>query len=118
MEAANARVDQAKANAVKAQLDVDRYTPLVQKDVISKQQFDAAVAALAAAKAAVAEAEADAVAEQNAVSERAPEAGAGGGAVAAVGGEPAGTDPGGAIAGGGGSGRGEAGARPKWSRPS
>jgi membrane fusion protein (multidrug efflux system) len=68
VEAANARVDQAKANAVKAQLDVDRYTPLVQKDVISKQQFDAAVAALAAAKAAVAEAEADAVAEQNAVS--------------------------------------------------
>jgi DNA-directed RNA polymerase subunit K/omega len=24
---------------------VDRYTPLVQKDVISKQQYDAAVAA-------------------------------------------------------------------------
>ena len=44
VEAAKARVDQAKANAVKAQLDVDRYTPLVQKDVISKQQYDAAVA--------------------------------------------------------------------------
>ncbi len=43
-QAAQARVDQAKANAVKSQLDVDRYTPLVQKDVISKQQFDAAVA--------------------------------------------------------------------------
>ena len=42
--AAQSRVDQAKANAVKAQLDVDRYTPLVAKDVISKQQFDAAVA--------------------------------------------------------------------------
>ena len=43
VEAAQARVEQAKANATKAQLDVDRYTPLVQKDVISKQQFDAAV---------------------------------------------------------------------------
>ena len=41
--AAQSRVDQAQANAVKAQLDVDRYTPLVAKDVISKQQFDAAV---------------------------------------------------------------------------
>jgi membrane fusion protein (multidrug efflux system) len=65
--AANARVDQANANAVKAQLDVDRYTPLVQKDVISKQQFDAAVAAAAAAKAAVLEAESNVLAQQNAV---------------------------------------------------
>ena len=68
VEAANARVDQAKANAVKAQLDVDRYTPLVQKDVISKQQFDAAVATAAASKAAVLEAEANVLAQQNAVS--------------------------------------------------
>jgi membrane fusion protein (multidrug efflux system) len=67
VEAANARVDQAKANAVKAQLDVDRYTPLVQKDVISKQQFDAAVAEAAASKAAVLEAESDVLAAQNAV---------------------------------------------------
>jgi membrane fusion protein, multidrug efflux system len=67
VEAANARVDQAKANAVKAQLDVDRYTPLVQKDVISKQQFDAAVAQAAASKAAVLEAESDVLAAQNAV---------------------------------------------------
>jgi len=51
VEAAKARVDQAKANALKAQADVDRYTPLVQKDVISKQQYDAAVAAAAASKA-------------------------------------------------------------------
>jgi membrane fusion protein (multidrug efflux system) len=65
--AANARVDQAKANAIKAQLDVDRYTPLVEKDVISKQQFDAAVAQAAASKAAVAEAESDALASENAV---------------------------------------------------
>jgi membrane fusion protein (multidrug efflux system) len=56
-QAAIARVAQAKANAVKAQLDVDRYTPLVQKDVISKQQYDAAVAAAEAATAAVQEAE-------------------------------------------------------------
>ena len=68
VEAANARVDQAKANAVKADLDVQRYTPLVQKDVISKQQFDAAVAAAAAAKASVAEAESNVLAQQNAVS--------------------------------------------------
>jgi membrane fusion protein (multidrug efflux system) len=68
VEAATARVDQANANARKAQDDVDRYTPLVQKDVISKQQFDTAVQALAAAKAAVAEAEANVLAQQNAVS--------------------------------------------------
>jgi membrane fusion protein (multidrug efflux system) len=67
VEAANARVEEAKANAVKAQDDVDRYTPLVQKDVISKQQYDAAVAAAAASKAAVAEAEASVLAQQNAV---------------------------------------------------
>jgi membrane fusion protein (multidrug efflux system) len=67
VEAATARVDQARANAVKAQLDVDRYTPLVQKDVISKQQYDAAVAAAAASKAAVLEAESDVLAAQNAV---------------------------------------------------
>ena len=38
VQAADARVTQAQANAKKAQDDVDRYTPLVQKDVISKQQ--------------------------------------------------------------------------------
>jgi len=68
VEAANARVDEAKANAVKADLDVQRYTPLVQKDVISKQQFDAAVAAAAAARASVAEALSNVLAQQNAVS--------------------------------------------------
>jgi membrane fusion protein (multidrug efflux system) len=56
-QAATARIAQAKANAVKAQLDVDRYTPLVQKDVISKQQYDAAVATALAATAAVDEAQ-------------------------------------------------------------
>ncbi len=67
VDAALARVDQAKANAIKAQLDVDRYTPLVQKDVISKQQYDAAVAQAAASKAAVLEAESNVLAQQNAV---------------------------------------------------
>ncbi len=57
-EAAHARVAQAVANNVKAQADLQRYRPLVQKDVISKQQFDAAVAAADAAQASVADAKA------------------------------------------------------------
>ncbi len=65
--AAQARVDQAKANAIKATKDVERYTPLVEKDVISKQQYDAAVAQAAAANAAVLEAENSLVAQQSAV---------------------------------------------------
>jgi membrane fusion protein (multidrug efflux system) len=68
VEAANARVVEAKANAQRAQDDVDRYQPLVQKDVISKQQYDAAVATASASKAAVVEAEANVLAQQNAVS--------------------------------------------------
>jgi membrane fusion protein (multidrug efflux system) len=68
-QAAEARVAQARANAVKSQLDVDRYTPLVEKDVISKQQFDAAVASAAANKAAVLEAEATVIAQQAAVTQ-------------------------------------------------
>jgi membrane fusion protein (multidrug efflux system) len=65
--AANARVDQAKANAIKSDLDVERYKPLVEKDVISKQQFDAAVASAAANRAAVLEAEATLIGQQEAV---------------------------------------------------
>jgi membrane fusion protein (multidrug efflux system) len=53
LEAAKARVAQAKANSIKAQADLERYKPLVAKDVISKQQFDAAVAAADAAQADV-----------------------------------------------------------------
>jgi membrane fusion protein, multidrug efflux system len=68
-QAAEARVAEARANEVKAQLDVDRYTPLVEKDVISKQQFDGAVAALAANKASVLEAEATVIAQQSAVTQ-------------------------------------------------
>jgi membrane fusion protein (multidrug efflux system) len=68
-QAAEARVAQAKANAVKSHLDVERYTPLVQKDVISKQQFDAAVAADAGNSAAVLEAEATVIGQQAAVNQ-------------------------------------------------
>ena len=53
LEAAQAQVQQADANNIKAQLDLKRYTPLVEKDVISKQQFDATVATADAAKAAL-----------------------------------------------------------------
>jgi membrane fusion protein (multidrug efflux system) len=56
LDAAHARVTQAQANYTKAQADLERYKPLVEKDVISKQQFDAAVAAAEATKAAVADA--------------------------------------------------------------
>ena len=62
--AAEARVAAAKANAVKSRLDVERYTPLVQKDVISKQQYDAAVATDASNQASVLEAEANQIASQ------------------------------------------------------
>jgi membrane fusion protein (multidrug efflux system) len=67
VEAAEARVVQAKANALKAQLDVERYTPLVQKDVISKQQYDQAVATANSTTAAVLEAQADVIAAQESV---------------------------------------------------
>jgi membrane fusion protein (multidrug efflux system) len=58
LQAAQARVAQASANNKKAQADLERYKPLVEKDVISKQQFDAAVAAADAAKAALSDANA------------------------------------------------------------
>jgi membrane fusion protein (multidrug efflux system) len=54
VQEAQARVAQAEANNTKAQADLERYKPLVAKDVISKQQFDAAVAAADAAKAQLA----------------------------------------------------------------
>ena len=53
LEAAHAQVAQAKAGNTKAQADLERFKPLVEKDVISKQQFDAAVATADAAKAAL-----------------------------------------------------------------
>lgn len=62
--AAASRVDEAKANAIKATKDVERYKPLVEKDVISRQQYDAAVAAADSANASVIEAENTLVAQQ------------------------------------------------------
>ncbi len=59
LAAAQAGVLQADANNVKAQLDLQRYKPLVERDVISKQQFDAAVAAADGDKAALEQAKAN-----------------------------------------------------------
>jgi membrane fusion protein, multidrug efflux system len=67
LEAAQAAVAQAEANSTKSQLDLQRYTPLVEKDVISKQQFDAAVAAANGNKAALAQAQANLLAAQDGV---------------------------------------------------
>lgn len=67
LDSAKARVAQADANNVKAQADLARYRPLVEKDVISKQQFDAAVAAADAASAALADARATQQAAQDGV---------------------------------------------------
>jgi membrane fusion protein (multidrug efflux system) len=67
--AAAARVDAAKANALKATKDVERYTPLVEKDVISRQQYDAAVASATSANAQVLEAEQNMVAQQSAITQ-------------------------------------------------
>ncbi|MDR3725040.1 MAG: HlyD family secretion protein [Terracidiphilus sp.] len=65
LAAGHARVAQARANSIKAQADLERYKPLVAKDVISKQQYDAAVAAADASRAALA----DAVASEQAASD-------------------------------------------------
>ncbi|HEU5351482.1 MAG TPA: HlyD family secretion protein [Terracidiphilus sp.] len=67
LDASKARVAQAEANNTKAQSDLARYRPLVEKDVISKQQFDAAVASADAAKASLADAEASQKAAGDAV---------------------------------------------------
>jgi membrane fusion protein, multidrug efflux system len=67
LSAARANVVQAEANNTKAQSDLARYKPLVEKDVISKQQFDAATAAAEAAQANVAATQASMQAAQDAV---------------------------------------------------
>jgi len=67
LAAARARVAQAQANNIKAQSDLERYKPLVEKDVISKQQFDAAVAAADASKASLDDALASQQAAEDAV---------------------------------------------------
>ena len=60
--AAKAQLDQAEANDVKAQNDLVRYKQLVDKQEISQQQYDQAVAAAKASSAAVAAAHASATA--------------------------------------------------------
>lgn len=67
VEAAHAKVAEAKANSVKADADLERYKPLVAKDVISKQQYDAAVAAADAAHASLNDALASAQAAEQGV---------------------------------------------------
>ena len=67
LAAARARVAQAQANNTKALADLERYKPLVEKDVISKQQFDAAVAAADASNADLANAQASEKAAADAV---------------------------------------------------
>jgi len=66
LEAAKANLQQADANNVKAQNDLGRYKQLVDKQEISQQQFDQAVAAARAGEATVqaARATADAAAAQ------------------------------------------------------
>ncbi len=66
-DADQSAIAQAEANYVKAKLDVERYTPLVQRDVISKQQFDQAVATAKADEAALAQAKQTADAGRTAV---------------------------------------------------
>jgi membrane fusion protein (multidrug efflux system) len=68
-EAAKAQLQQAEANNVKAQNDVGRYRQLVDKQEISQQQYDQAVAAARAGDAAVAAARANADAAVQQVSQ-------------------------------------------------
>jgi membrane fusion protein (multidrug efflux system) len=68
-QAADEHIQQEKATALKAQIDVDRYTPLVKNDVISKQQFDQAVATSTADQAALNEAQRNASAAEEEVRE-------------------------------------------------
>lgn len=67
-EQAQAAVAQAEANNIKAQQDLQRYTPLVEKDVISKQQYDQYVATARASEAQLQEAKASAIAAEDQIS--------------------------------------------------
>jgi membrane fusion protein, multidrug efflux system len=68
-QAAKAQLDQAEANNVKAQNDLGRYKQLVDKEEISQQQYDQAVAAAKASAAAVDAARATADAAQSQVTQ-------------------------------------------------
>jgi membrane fusion protein (multidrug efflux system) len=69
LDAAKAQLDQAEANNVKAQNDLVRYKQLVDKQEISEQQYDQAVAAAKAAAAAVDAARATAAAAESQVTQ-------------------------------------------------
>src|SRR5438105_2266817 len=60
--------DEAQANYSKASKDLDRLKPLVAKDEIPRQQYDAAVAAADGAKAAFDSAEAGILEAESAIS--------------------------------------------------
>ena len=68
-EAAKAQLQEAEANNVKAQNDLVRYKQLVDKQEISQQQYDQAIAAAAANAAAVEAARATADAAQQQVTQ-------------------------------------------------
>jgi membrane fusion protein (multidrug efflux system) len=59
LDAAQAQVLAAEADNTKAQLDLQRYKPLVERDVVSRQQFDAVVATAASMAAQLAQAKAN-----------------------------------------------------------
>jgi membrane fusion protein, multidrug efflux system len=65
--AAQARLREREATATKAARDVERFRGLVQKDEISRQQFDAAVSQADAARAAADAAKSDVAAAQTAI---------------------------------------------------
>ncbi len=69
LDSAKAKEVAAIANNIKAQNDVKRYKPLVERDVISKQQYDAAVATADSAAADVESAHDNVVAAQEGVTE-------------------------------------------------
>src|SRR5277367_1953998 len=66
-ESAKAALDQAEANSTKSNADLERYGKLVAKEEISRQQYDASVAAAAANRAAVASAAAQVHSAEQAV---------------------------------------------------
>ena len=66
---ASAKLQAAIANNVKAQNDVQRYKGLVERDVISKQQYDAAVAAAQSTSSEVQSSQDNVVAAQEAVTQ-------------------------------------------------
>jgi membrane fusion protein, multidrug efflux system len=65
LQSAKAALVQAQANQLKAQKDLVRYKDLVDKDEISKQEYDAAMAAADANTAQVESAKSDIVASQH-----------------------------------------------------